>query len=123
MLTLNERDLRNRQITNWWSNFSNYMKFVNQLCSSNAQDLKRLRNVDDCIYKLQEQFENLQHLPCPESALKIQRSVLALYTNLIAALQHLWFGNVDDCQVIYDVAIVNKHMLELYLEEFDLRLS
>lgn len=116
------RQTQRQEVMRWWHTVRHYTQLSNRLTRNSAEDLARLRDVDRVLLELENQFHLIEDTYCPEPARKLQRTLLAFLTNLIAALQHTRLGNFDDRNVIYDIAMVDKQMLTLYLEENGLQM-
>lgn len=120
MLSLHDRQYQTQQIRHWWQSVQHQMALITRITDKEAADLRRLPNLADSIHDLQAHFDHIQTIDCPDAAIKVQRVLYAYFTNVITALKHFWFGNMDDAQVLFDIAIVNRHLLNLYLEEYNL---
>jgi len=122
MLVRETREQQTKQVKQWWSQVRHELQLSLRLTSKTAQDLNRVTNIDTHLDNLYNQFNTIENAYYPESAQRIRKMLLAFMLNLITTLQHVRLQNEDDCKVIFDIAMVDKHMLELYLEEFGLRL-
>lgn len=122
MLVRETREQQTRQVKQWWAQVRNETHLSLRLTSKTDRDLNRISDVDACLDTLYNQFNAVESVHFPESAQRIRKMLLAFMLNLITAVQHVRLQNDDDRKVIFDIAMVDKHMLELYLEEFGLRL-
>ncbi|MEL6308050.1 MAG: hypothetical protein AAFV98_20330 [Chloroflexota bacterium] len=114
------RQTQRQDVMRWWHQTRHYAQLSDKLTRTSAQDLGRVRNIDRVLLELEMQMHTVEDIYCPESATKLQRALLAFMTNLVAALRHTRIGNDDDRNVIFDIAMVDKQMLTLYLDEYGL---
>lgn len=122
MLVRESREEQTYQVKQWWSQVRHQTQLSLRLTSRTDRDLKRVSNIESCLDNLYEQFNTIEGTYFPPSAERIRKMLLAFMLNLITTMQHVRLQNDDDRKVIFDIAMVDKHMLELYLEEFGLRL-
>lgn len=120
MLVQDIRTVKAQKVKQWWVRTRQYTGLIDRLSSGNVQDLNRVRDVEACIYKLNAQFKAVETTPYPKESRELRQTSLALMMNMITVLQHKRLGNDTDSKVIFDVAMVNKNMLEFHLEEFGL---
>ena len=111
-----------RLVQQWWAGLKSNLLLLDRLVTASPTDLSRFNDIDKCITTLQMQFDHLRLQRYPASAEAIRRYVLAIFTNLIASLQHQRLGNNDECGVLFDLATVEKSMLDTCLLEFDITL-
>ncbi len=117
------RDIRkekSEKVGQWWMRTRQYIRLSNRLASGHLDDLNRVRDMDACIHNLDAQFKAIEHIPYPHEATQMRQSVLAFMMNMITVMQHTRLGNNDDRKVIFDIAMINRHMIEFHLEEFGL---
>jgi|GEM_PF-5126406 len=116
------RGIKAQQVTQWWSRVRRYTQLVNRLSSRSAKDLTRVQDIENVIYSLNAQFKAIEETAYPKSATHIRGALLAFLMNMITVLQHTRLQNDDDRNVIFDIAMVDKNMVELYLDEHGLSL-
>ena len=118
------RDMRQekaQKVAQWWARTHQYIQLSHRLASDGSmQDLSRIRDIDACIHNLDAQFKAVEHIPYPREAMQMRQSVLAFLMNMITVMQHTRLGNENDRKVIFDIALINKHMIEFHIEEFGL---
>ncbi|MEM9953048.1 MAG: hypothetical protein AAF846_15695 [Chloroflexota bacterium] len=120
MQVRNRRGTQMQQINRWWARTRQYTSLSHRLTQGHAKDLMRIQDFDACIYSLNAQFQAIEAIPYPESARHIRQALLAFIMNTMTATQHARLQNDDDRNVIFDIAMVDKNMLELYLGEYGL---
>lgn len=116
------RAQQTQQVKQWWSEVREHTQLSLRLTSRTAQDLKRVKDINQCLDNLYHQFNEIENAYHPQSAKRVRKMLLAFMLNLITSMQHVRLQNEDDLTVIFDIAMVDRHMLELYLEEVGLRL-
>ena len=122
MMVRETREQQAQQVKQWWSQVRVHTQLSLHLTSRTAQDLNRVNDINQCLDNLYHQFNEIEATYFPQSAERIRKMLLAFMLNLITTMQHVRLENEDDCKVLFDIAMVDKHMVEFYLEEFNLRL-
>ena len=122
MLVRESREIQAQQVKQWWSQMREHTLLSLRLTSRTHQELNRVKDINQCLDTLYYQFNEIEIAYYPQPAERIRKMLLAFMLNLITTMQHVRLENNDDHKVIFDIAMVDKHMLELYLEEFGLRL-
>ena len=122
MMVRETREQQAQQVKQWWSQMREHTLLSLRLTSRTHQELNRVKDINQCLDTLYYQFNEIEIAYYPQPAERIRKMLLAFMLNLITTMQHVRLENNDDHKVIFDIAMVDKHMLELYLEEFGLRL-
>ncbi|MGJ3239274.1 MAG: hypothetical protein ACFE0Q_11255 [Anaerolineae bacterium] len=122
MITRDMREVKSQQVKHWWSRVRQYTQLSERLSQATVNDLDRVQDIEQCIHTLNAQFRAVEQIPYPKSATHIRRALLAFLMNMITVMQHARLENVDDRNVIFDIAKVDKNMVEIYLEEYGLSL-
>lgn len=122
MQVRDSRQHKVQQISRWWARTKQYTQLSHRLTQGTANDLDRVNNFDMCIHNLTAQTQAIETIPYPESATRIRQALLAFLLNTTTATQHARLKNADDRNVIFDIAMVDKNLVEIYLDEVGLSL-
>ncbi|MGB7337999.1 MAG: hypothetical protein WBC91_03825 [Phototrophicaceae bacterium] len=122
MQVRDNRQQKVQQISRWWARTKQYTQLSHRLAQGSARQLSRITDFDLCIQNLQAQTKAIETIPYPESASGIRKALLAFMLNITTATQHARFENDDDRNVIFDIALIDKNMVDIYLSEVGLSL-
>jgi len=121
MVALNQNNYDEVRVQQWWAAVFTYIQLAKRITNLPVDDMNQLHDVDTIIKKLRAQHTMVARIQVPSGAEKINKTALSFLINVITAVQYHRIGNDDRRDINYDMAMVDKQMLALYLEAYNLK--